>query len=372
MTQLAAFEKTEGRLHLKSTNMKKSIISIIIILSTFFPLFAQNTNLRESDLALIREAFHLQKELAHKVWADWEGQNTALLYKKGEFKYLFSHNNPPTGYTKLDNNEYLICFYKDTKDTLEYSAMSPVNNIPTVVVSSPGNGYSKSEWVLKTVHEMFHVYQSGQITTGLLMKHDFREGLYENTNEMNFPYPFFDKEMLAIEKLEAEKVYRGIMKDSLNENNILIFKRRFADICFIQQLLVKDSLQVKYKAYMEWNEGVARYVEQQLAIRASIDDVYSPTREYQKLHPDDGFENIGQRYQRQSSLNPIRFVGKGVIGRVMFYYMGMGKAFLLDRIKPDWKKHYFMATLDEQIIGEEQFLTCKNYLRSNPKKSKSK
>ena len=43
----------------------------------------------------------------------------------------------------------------------------------------------------------------------------------------------------------------------------------------------------------------------------------------------------------------------------MFYYMGMGKAFLLDKIKPNLKKDYFTSTLDEQIIGEEQFLICK-------------
>ncbi len=347
--------------------MKNNVISIFILL-LFTPLFlfAQKVNLQESDIVLISEAFHLQKELGHQVWVNWVEQNVPLLYKKGKFKYLFFHTDLPKGYKKLKNDKYkYTIFFKKTKDTLDYSAMFPVNNIPTVVVSSPKKDDNKSEWVLKTAHEMFHIFQSNQITDELKRKHDFRDGLYKNTNELNFPYIYFNKERLAIEKLEAEKVYDAIMKDSLNENYINIYRRRFADIYFIQKLLIKDSLQIKYKSHMEWNEGVARYVEQQLAMLASNDNIYTPTIEYQEFYPNDVFTKISQRYQRQSSISPIRFVGEGVVGNVMFYYMGMGKAFLLDKIKPDWKKYYFTATLDEQIIGKEQFLSCKNYLRYN-------
>ena len=48
-------------------------------------------------------------------------------------------------------------------------------------------------------------------------------------------------------------------------------------------------------------------------------------------------------------VNPIRFVGEGIRGRVMFYYLGMGKAYALDRIDPAWRKAYRRRTLDELL-----------------------
>jgi hypothetical protein len=48
-------------------------------------------------------------------------------------------------------------------------------------------------------------------------------------------------------------------------------------------------------------------------------------------------------------LNPIRFVGEGVTGRTMFYYLGMGKAYALDRMDAEWKSRYRQATLDELL-----------------------
>lgn len=48
-------------------------------------------------------------------------------------------------------------------------------------------------------------------------------------------------------------------------------------------------------------------------------------------------------------LNPVRFIGEGVKGRVMFYYSGMGKGYLLDKINPDWKNKYFKFNLDDLI-----------------------
>jgi hypothetical protein len=50
-------------------------------------------------------------------------------------------------------------------------------------------------------------------------------------------------------------------------------------------------------------------------------------------------------------VNPIRFVGEGVRGRPMFYYLGMGKALLLDRLWPGWRSRYFEADL-ESLLAE--------------------
>ena len=41
--------------------------------------------------------------------------------------------------------------------------------------------------------------------------------------------------------------------------------------------------------------------------------------------------------------------GDGVHGRLIFYYLGMGKAYALDRINPEWRAAYRQHTLDELL-----------------------
>ena len=69
----------------------------------------------------------------------------------------------------------------------------------------------------------------------------------------------------------------------------------------------------KYFNFQLWREGIARYTEVRAAEAA---ENYQPTAEDK---------------------------------RIMFYSFGAAEGFLLDRMRPDWKKQYFehLFTLDE-------------------------
>jgi hypothetical protein len=56
-----------------------------------------------------------------------------------------------------------------------------------------------------------------------------------------------------------------------------------------------------------------------------------------------------QQYGETYMINLIRFVGEGVRGRKMFHYLGMGKAYALDRIDPGWRTAYRQETPDELL-----------------------
>jgi hypothetical protein len=58
-------------------------------------------------------------------------------------------------------------------------------------------------------------------------------------------------------------------------------------------------------------------------------------------------------YQERYTLNPLRFLFVGVKGNIIFYFLGMNKAFLLDRIKPDWKFQYWSNSIDNLIINKK-------------------
>jgi hypothetical protein len=77
---------------------------------------------------------------------------------------------------------------------------------------------------------------------------------------------------------------------------------------------------------------------------------YKPTPSFVKMFPGASYESAFRRYYGAgTAINPIRFVGEGVRGRVMFYYLGMGKAYALDRLNPSWRAAYRTHTLDELL-----------------------
>ncbi|MCG8372660.1 MAG: hypothetical protein MI700_03965, partial [Balneolales bacterium] len=320
---------------------------------SFFSIsaLAQDHELNQRDVALINESFHLQKQLGNMVWKGWSPRKVPFLYKKEGFDYLLFHENPPDGYKPYPEILPGASVYRKVRtDSLDLEATMDINGIPTVVMTSPTEEESSTEWILKATHEMFHVFQFTEAMSDQLsleFSKNFEET--ESLSQAELFSAFNSGDILASLRLEADRVYKGITKDSLvqYEKNLLI--ERLGDIQLIQYSIAQDSMLLGYKARTEWTEGVARYVETQLANLASQADKYNPSKEFLNHFPEASFEEKTGRYTTSRVLNPIRFVGAGVKGRVMFYYMGMGKAYLLDRIHPEWKEYYFDMTLDELI-----------------------
>src|SRR5581483_1014570 len=94
----------------------------------------------------------------------------------------------------------------------------------------------------------------------------------------------------------------------------------------------------KYSKFQEWTEGAALYTECKIAEAASSD--YRPTEAFRQLK---GFlpysELWKNRYQGQIFL--AKHAGRAARSRLTFYHLGLSKCLLLDRLAPDWKKHYF-------------------------------
>ena len=100
---------------------------------------------------------------------------------------------------------------------------------------------------------------------------------------------------------------------------------------------------------MEWSEGVARFTEREMADLDRLPSTYRSTEAFARLFPDGSYqETWDDTYARM--LYPVRFVGDGVRNRAMFYYLGMGKAYVLDWLRPGWRARYRSATLDELLL----------------------
>ncbi len=329
-------------------------ILIFAFLSIFsISALAQDDELNERDIALISESFHLQEQLGEIVWKGWAPQKAPFLYKKEGYDYLIFHENPPEGFNTYSKTFQGAPIYRRVRaDSLDLEATMDINGIPTIVMTSLVEDESAISWVLKATHEMFHVFQFTETMSDRLTR-KFSTN-FENTEQLSqadlFSH-FESGEVRALLRLEADRVYNGITKDSLveNEKNLLI--GRLGDIRLVEHPLIQDSVAIGFKTRMEWTEGVARYVETQLALLSTEKDRYTPSSTFSAHYPTESYRTRAERYTTRRVMNPIRFVGGGVKGRIMFYYMGMGKAYLLDRIHPSWKESYFEMTLDELIAN---------------------
>jgi len=154
--------------------------------------------------------------------------------------------------------------------------------------------------------------------------------------------------VLAGCRVESELLFTLVTKERLAPGDSSVSPKVFRDMQKLFAAVIVDSLHLRYKRWIEWSEGVARYTERELAGLSRNLSFYEPTKEFRSLFPWSSYSGTWTDYYA-GMVNPIRFVGEGVRGRVMFYYSGMAKEYVLDRIRPDWRSKYFNKTLDDLL-----------------------
>lgn len=330
---------------LDSISLKAPILAVLMLVICPTTLFAQQPiGLTRSDVALIREAFHLQSKLGNSIWRGWDSAKAPFLYKTRNWDYLIHHPNPPKEFSShFDESWGDSIWIRANADTLNYQASFPINSINTVVITAPEKDYDPYLWVLKATHELFHIYQGLERIVNPFV------GPYADKHELSFPFDYSNTAILAACRVEAELLFNLVTKQQLSPGDSTVSPRVFRDMQKVFVVVFTDSLHLRYKRWIEWSEGVARYTERRLADLARNLSNYQPTKEFAALHPNSSYSKLWLDTYERTGTNPIRFVGEGVRGRVMFYYSGMGKAYVLDRIHPHWRLEYFNKTLDELL-----------------------
>jgi hypothetical protein len=307
-----------------------------------------NVSLFSEDVALIKEVFYLHTQLGRRIWPGWIQSKAPFLYKTKNYDFLINHPNPPHDYWKYyDIDLGDTVWVKENIDSTDYQATYPINGIFTAVMTKQDADYDACLWVLKATHELFHVYQHKKNRNRVVNPF---VGNHANKHELSYPFPYNDGTVKSFMRIEAEHVFRIITSDKVADIEAKMTKKVLSHLLNIGLVVFTDSLDFKYKQWMEWNEGVARYTERELAALAANTTLYKPLAIFNEKFPESTYSKVWKSYA--NSLNPVRFVGEGVKGRVMFYYLGMGKAYLLDRLYPVWKHNYFEHDLDYLISSE--------------------
>lgn len=306
---------------------------------------AQFPDLAPREAALVVEARHLAETVGRELWPAWEPGRVPIMLRSGTHDWLLRHPAPPPDFRPAWSATLAESLHvRAASSSGSERAAYPVNDVTTSVMALPGPDDDARRWVLLLVHELFHGYQ------GTRRISDAFTGEFAGFNDLTFPFPYQDSAVRAALRMEAEAVHQLLRAPQVPSAEAAV---QFRLLGLARTLLGRVAPAEQHLAFAresEWNEGVGRYTEREVARRAADSTAYRSTEPFLTHHPRGDYGKAWDAHYADM-LNPVRFVGEGVQGRVMFYYLGLGKATVLDRLDPAWRLNYLTRSLDELIVA---------------------
>jgi hypothetical protein len=215
-----------------------------------------------------------------------------------------------------------------------------VEGITAVVFGTPAaTQRSPAGWKLTAQHEMFHVFQAANNskekvrTLGLGPENDA-------SWQLTFPFPYSDPEVMLLIHLQSYLAYLGISSQGADDARYAAGSALEAVQVYRAYLktIEPDERFYRYSQFQEWTEGGAFFVDYEIARLAA-----RTGEEYRQAWDSD--------YSGRLFL--VKHAGRAAKSRMAFYHLGLGKALLLDRLKPAWKQDYFQKNvwMDDLLEG---------------------
>ncbi len=322
-----------------------SVLTFLIFLLWFSSTIAKTPPLiPKDDLVRIGEAYHLWKSLGDTLWEGWTNIHISFLLVKEKYEYLINPSKKPQKFTFYEHNSYLdkdIYFRKRSLPEKILAAFPVEEGIFPVVMGSPEKvNKSSTLWVLTVLQEMFHVFQSSKgefAKTSELNISDDQTGMWQ----IQYPFPYSDTIVNFMIQDLAYTLFRlNSSSDGKNFSfDLKMYNQERAIFKDYLKLKYADDKNYKYAKFQEWKEGIGDYTEINIA-RLAAEKEYKPNPDFTKLTDFIPYKEIfPKRYSQR--LDNLKYLTTFNWGRVVFYELGAAQGFLLDKIKPDWKKIYF-------------------------------
>jgi len=328
---------------------KTQLILLFSFIFFGFDVFNQNKSnkiapLNNDDVEILTEAYNLWKTKGEEIWTGWTRVDIPFIYRKENSEYWI--NFP----SEFNEGEYLgkigeMAVFGHATDGPARAAAMDIQGIQTVVQSSPKiTGMSREVWIITAIHEMFHVYQNSETYQKKIESLNIAYG-DDAMWMLDYPFPYDDTLLNTIAHVQGYLAYNIINSDNFDENMYDCFMLKDVIASYRDHLNGKygSNDNYKYATLQQATEGVAKYTEIKMAEIAAVD--------YKPLSTTLDFVGLwNENYINQ--VNVIRHCGKGTSGRLTFYYLGLGKCMVLDKIYPQWKDMYFKTYWLDEIFTE--------------------
>ncbi|SMO46629.1 hypothetical protein [Gracilimonas mengyeensis] len=324
------------------------------------------SELSDTEQNRLSEITHLRKTLGNEVWPGWGDQEIPILLYNESYAFLTGIDDPAPGWKKVPYSSFHGTYWEATSGKMPYFRQPLPENGETPQAFIVQIGYTfaasmttktwtqiqlikmirddlpnilkpvmpyqllvnkfDSDWhVAGILHESFHAFQANVAYDRLLEA--------EKCAVLEDTYPWNDA---AFRNKWVEE--RRLLAKAIEEKDPRKFKQD------VQQWLIMrqdrqstiDSTLVHYEKNREWLEGMAKYAELNIWLKAS-EESYKPLPGMQK---DDDFSF----YQNANDhkVQEIRQLSSDLsFSETMFYYSGWAQAEILDRLYPNWRSLVF-------------------------------
>ena len=299
--------------------------------------------LTQEDAALFSETYHLWKTHGNKLWMGWSEIQIPMLYITADYEYAIGFPKTMPGFQPFRTAvlpDEKIQVRKRILDP-ELSASFDIEGIDAVVIGRPtAIGRSSSEWVITAIHEMFHVWQTSKGADQKVA--ELQLGSVSDASwQLNYPFPYKDADVMRLIHLQSYLIYLAATNTDDESMKYNAGTALEAVDTYRSALKRQDATGhlYDYSKFQEWVEGIAFYTELQMA-KAAADVNYQPTEAFRRLPNFKSYQQLWEeKYKNKIFL--AKHAGRTARSRTAFYGVGLGKGLLLDRLMPDWKKHYF-------------------------------
>lgn len=349
----------------------KTLAMIAVALTTipalgFTPTHAQvsdHVSLSERDAAILEEAYHVWRTLGEEVWPGWTAVDMPVLYVTESVEFGIGFPKTLAEAEPLEGVK--VAGYdvqaRDRVFSPTLGASFFVEGVSCVIIGTPSAlETSPNQWVMKACHEMFHVLstQRGSVdkiaALGIADRNDA-------SWQLTFPYPYDDIDVMRLMHLQGYPIFLAITAPE-GDDNVRYNAGTALEALEVLQMVLKqktgDELAARYAKFQETEEGAGRYTEYRLSQIAT--GGYEPLRAFAALDDSVPYETLWDETYASAPF-VIKHSGRAVKSRTLFYYMGLGKCLLLDRLRTDWKYAYFapdvwLDDLVAQAVGSRTTL----------------
>jgi hypothetical protein len=297
------------------------------------------------DRTRLAEAFRLADQIGDRIWAGWSKAPFAVLLVTPDVEFLIRHPRPSADFTKLGYDALLksdVYYRKRTMSQIFLATFPAVGGTSTIVVGQAENTYVKTStpWVITLLHEHFHQLQDSRRgyyadVNSLNLSHGDQTGMWM----LNYAFPYDRKavqdQFLLVSRLLADAIRAGRSERKVKVRAFLDARQKF------QALLAPDDY--KYFAFEFWKEGIARYTEYQVARLAASE--FHVSKEFRALKDYRSLADVA-RTTYEGIFRELLTQQLAESKREVVYSFGAAEGLLLDKIRPRWRKRYFVEKFD--------------------------
>lgn len=308
---------------------------------------SQNPILPPTDRIRLAETFRLGDQLGDRIWPSWSKAPFAVLLVTPSHEFLIRHPKPSSDFTKLGYDSALKSDVYVRARTMSPSFLATFpaisgSIVSTIVVGQAENTSAKisTPWVVTLLHEHFHQLQDSQPNFYADVKAlNLARGDDTGMWMLNYAFPYdradVQEQFAEMSKLLALAVRASRRDRARRVRDYLASRAQF------QQLLPPDDY--KYLAFQLWKEGIARYTEYRIAQLAARN--YRPSSEFRNLPDYRSFAEVAQS-TGEGVFRQLLTQKLGERKREVVYSLGAAEGLLLDQIKPNWRRRYFVSKFD--------------------------